>query len=248
MGVKTLVLHKPYTNISLDTMLHTTRGIVLHHMKYSETSIIVKIFTEKLGKQSFLIPGVRKLKAKHANALFQPLVPLELEMYYRKNASLQRVVEVKQHIPITDMLCDIKKVVIVTFLAELLNKALYDELQNTAVFDCLLQAIIAFNKLQEDYEAFYLRFMLHLCRHLGFGCTYAIEINRQLRHAGYKYYLSNEEISFLDQLLDPTLPTTTYPSKASLNNMLMSILKYMQLHIDNLHTLKSLSVLQELNR
>lgn len=217
-------------------------------MKYSETSIIVKIFTEKLGKQSFLIPSVRKPKAKHAKALFQPLVPLELEMYYRKYASLQRVVEVKPHIPVTDMLCDIKKVVIITFLAELLNKVLYEELQNTALFDFLLQAIITFNKLRKGYEAFYLRFMLHLCTYLGFGSTHAIEINKQLRHAGYNYYLNNEERSFLDQLLQPTLSTTTYPSKASLNNILMSVLKYMQLHVENLHSLKSLSVLQELNR
>ena len=41
-------------------MLVTTKGIVLHSLKYSETSIIVRIYTEARGLQSYLFKGIRK--------------------------------------------------------------------------------------------------------------------------------------------------------------------------------------------
>ena len=43
-------------------MFHKTKGIVLHTIKYSETSVIAKIYTEKLGLVSYMIKGVRSSK------------------------------------------------------------------------------------------------------------------------------------------------------------------------------------------
>ena len=46
--------------------LHTTRGIVLRIVKYGETSLIVTIYTELFGIQSFLVNGVRASSKKGA--------------------------------------------------------------------------------------------------------------------------------------------------------------------------------------
>ena len=51
-------------------MLRKTRGIVLHVTDYAETSLVVKIYTEDFGLQSYLINGVRKQKAKFKSNLF----------------------------------------------------------------------------------------------------------------------------------------------------------------------------------
>ena len=64
-------------------MLKRTRGIVLGSIKFKETSIIVKIFTEEFGSASFIVNGVRSTKAKGKAALYQPLTLLELVIYYR---------------------------------------------------------------------------------------------------------------------------------------------------------------------
>ena len=40
--------------------LHKTKGIVLRTVKYGETSIIVTIFTELFGIQSYLVNGVQE--------------------------------------------------------------------------------------------------------------------------------------------------------------------------------------------
>ncbi len=46
-------------------MITKTRGLFLSHIKYGETSIICKIFTESLGLQSFIVNGIRKSKSKN---------------------------------------------------------------------------------------------------------------------------------------------------------------------------------------
>ena len=45
-------------------MVYSTESIVLGHINYSETSIIVRCFTKKFGVKSFLIRGIRSKKKK----------------------------------------------------------------------------------------------------------------------------------------------------------------------------------------
>ena len=43
-------------------MLKKTAGIVLSHIKYKDSSIIVRIFTRELGLKGYLVNGVREAK------------------------------------------------------------------------------------------------------------------------------------------------------------------------------------------
>ena len=70
-------------------MLHSTKGIVFHSLKYSETSIIVKIYTELFGIQSYLVKGIRNQKSKIKPGLFQSLTLLDLVVYHKERQSLQ---------------------------------------------------------------------------------------------------------------------------------------------------------------
>ena len=60
--------------------VHKTKGIVLRRVKYGETSLIVSIYTELFGLQSYLINGVRTSSAKGSGKanLFQPTAILEM--------------------------------------------------------------------------------------------------------------------------------------------------------------------------
>ena len=62
-------------------MLHKTRGIVLHSVKYSETSLIVKTYTEAFGIQSYMVKGVRSHRSKMRPILFQPLTLLDMVVW-----------------------------------------------------------------------------------------------------------------------------------------------------------------------
>ncbi|HPD54473.1 MAG TPA: recombination protein O N-terminal domain-containing protein, partial [Bacteroidia bacterium] len=54
-------------------MLEKTRGIVLRTTDYGETSLVVKVFTEAYGLQSYIVNSVRKPGAKTPSYHSRPL-------------------------------------------------------------------------------------------------------------------------------------------------------------------------------
>ena len=79
-------------------MIQKTRGIVLRMIKFGETSVVVLIYTESFGIQSYLVNGVRTSKKSSAKANhFQPGSILELVVYHNDLKNLQRLREFKWH-------------------------------------------------------------------------------------------------------------------------------------------------------
>ncbi|HEY0679960.1 MAG TPA: recombination protein O N-terminal domain-containing protein [Chitinophagaceae bacterium] len=75
--------------------LHKTKGIVLRTVKYGETSLVVTIYTEAFGTQSYLVNGIRKESRKgggRAN-MFQPASILNLVIYHNELKQLNRIRE-----------------------------------------------------------------------------------------------------------------------------------------------------------
>ena len=90
-------------------MLHKTKGIVLNFVKFKETSVIVKIYTEKFGLQSYIENGVRSSKSKNKIALFQPLTQLELVVYHDPKKEINRISEIRCILPYKSIPFEIKK-------------------------------------------------------------------------------------------------------------------------------------------
>src|SRR6478735_3099016 len=105
-------------------MLHKTRGIVLKTTLYSESSVIVQVFTEKFGIQSYLINGVKKPKAKIRMNMLQPLHLLDMVVYHKINIGIQRVSDLRPSPVFRSIPYDIVKSSIVMFLNEVLYKSI----------------------------------------------------------------------------------------------------------------------------
>ena len=90
-------------------MIIKTKGIVLSYIKYGETSIICKIFTETISIQTFIINGIRKSKSKNI-ALYQPLTILDLVIYHKESSGIQRIKEAKLDVIYKTLHLDIKKI------------------------------------------------------------------------------------------------------------------------------------------
>jgi DNA repair protein RecO (recombination protein O) len=157
-------------------MLHKTRGIVFRFTKYGETSIIVTIFTELFGLQSYIVNGVRSKKAKNKIALYQPLTLLNLVVYHREHANIERIKELNCFHPYISLTADIKKSTIAMFINELLNKTVKDESHTKEMFDFLSGSLISIDQIQTGFENVHLIFMIKLSRFLGFGAQYVNEI------------------------------------------------------------------------
>src|SRR6185369_7455791 len=108
-------------------MLHKTRGIVFRFTKYGDTSIIVTIFTELFGLQTYIVNGVRSKSAKSKIALFQPLTLLDLIVYYKENANIKRIKEIRCVHQYQTVQTDVRKSSIGMFLNEILNKTVKEE-------------------------------------------------------------------------------------------------------------------------
>ena len=109
-------------------MLQKTKGIVLHTLKYNDTSIIVDIYTELSGRASFLVAVPRSRKAAVKSVLFQPLSFIEFEADYRPNATLYRVKEAKSFYPFSSIPYDPYKSAMALFLSEFLYRAVEAEI------------------------------------------------------------------------------------------------------------------------
>jgi DNA repair protein RecO (recombination protein O) len=149
-------------------MLHKTRGIVFKTTNYSESSVVVQVFTEKFGLQSYLINGVRKPKAKIKMNMLQPLHLLDMVVYYKPNGNIQRVVEIRQQPQFLSIPYDIVKSSLVMFLNEVLYKAIKQQAADDVLFEFLFHAIEILDKMEDGVVNFHLYFLLRLTRFLGF--------------------------------------------------------------------------------
>jgi DNA repair protein RecO (recombination protein O) len=106
--------------------LHHTKGIVLRTVKYGETSVIVTIFTELFGIQSYLVNGVRTASKKGSGKanLFQPTSILDMVVYHNELKQLQRIKEFRWSFLYQHILSDVRKNAVALFTVELLTKCL----------------------------------------------------------------------------------------------------------------------------
>ena len=103
-------------------MLQKTQGIALSYLRYRETSIIARVYTEEFGLQSYIVNGVRSAKSKNNRiALFQPLTLLEMVVYYKNDRDLHRLSEVKTNHPFQSLPFEVAKSTIALFVTEMLN-------------------------------------------------------------------------------------------------------------------------------
>ena len=56
------------------------RGVVLHTLKYGDSSMVVYLLTDAGGRRSYMVQGVRSRNGRGSKlALFQPMFPVEFE-------------------------------------------------------------------------------------------------------------------------------------------------------------------------
>src|SRR3569833_24187 len=108
-------------NRSSDMQLHKTKGMVLRTVKYGDTSLIVTVYTELFGIQSYIVSGVRTFTKKgpgKAN-LFQPTAILDLVVYHNDLKHLQRIKEFKWDYLYKNLFFDVIKNAVALFMVEL---------------------------------------------------------------------------------------------------------------------------------
>lgn len=148
-------------------MLQKTRAVVLKVTPYSESSVVVKMYTKEFGLQSYLINGVRSGKGTIKPAHLMPLNLLDLVVYFREGASLQRIKELRCSPVLKSLHYDVYKNSIAVFMMELLGQALQNEERDPPLFAFLQTSIQWLDETTWSLAHFPHFFMVHLCKFMG---------------------------------------------------------------------------------
>jgi len=238
-------------------MIEKTRGIVLHHIKYTDSSIVAWLYTRKFGRQSFMIKGIRNKKSGRHSAFFQPMSLLDLVIYYKESRGMQTVKDFSVAYTPSDICFNIMKSSVAIFLGEVLASVLREETPNEELFDFIERSIVYFDGCNEGYANFHIAFLSGLSSYLGFepglrssgAGRYFDMLNGSFvalppDHGNY----ANEEIS---EILAAFF-ATSYENinrivlTGSLRNeVLDTLVKYYSIHLPGLKKVRSLEVLKE---
>jgi DNA repair protein RecO (recombination protein O) len=246
-------------------MLHKSRGIALHTVKFSETSIIAKVYTELFGLQSYLIKGIRKQHSKLKAGLFQPLTLLDLTIYYKETGGLQSLKEVHNLYPYQSLPFDIMKSSIALFINELIYKSIREEEPNQELFDFLFETCTELDSLKSNITLFPLLFTIKLTRYLGFMPQGANSSREEIfnmkegifqeKPPDHKYVLRPPLSGLLKELINPEISSSSYEQLTmkpgletlkSRNDLLVQLLVYYKLHLPDFREIRSHQILHSI--
>lgn len=238
-------------------MIEKTRAIVLHQLKYTDTGIVVQVYSRKFGRLSFLIKGMRNKKAGKHNANFQPLSVLDLVFYFKESRGIQMLKEFSVAYSPADIQSNIRKSCIAIFLGEVLNSVLKEESPHEELFDYINDSIIYFNECQGGIMNFHIAFLTGLSPYLGFepgkrenpentffdmanGTFVQLPpVHGNYASAEISDILSGFFISSWDSMENIIL------SGSKRNEVLETLLRYYSLHLPGLKKINSLEILKE---
>jgi DNA repair protein RecO (recombination protein O) len=238
--------------------MQTAKGIVLHHIPYSETSIIAHVFTQEFGFKSFMVKGARKPKAKIKKSIFLPLQELVLNFYPSK--SEEGICLLSSAQPVNMNLYLGQDVIVSSlsfFIAEVAYRSLKNEQQNLYLYDFMKDFGQGLHDLNaSNYALIPNYFLVKLSSYLGF-----MVIGTGLEGAQYfdmeqgvfvpfkpknDLFVGVETSKLLLALSSSKMDglkdiASTKTARTDLTNQL---LKYYSLHVAQFGKIKSLEVLQ----
>jgi DNA repair protein RecO (recombination protein O) len=225
-------------------VLHKTKGIVLNFIRYRESSIIVKIYTEIFGLRTYMVNGVRNTKTAKI-ALYQPLNQVEMVVYENEKADIQRIAEIRLLQPYQTLTIQPSKISIAFFLTEVLSKCLKEETSNVELFAFLSQSLYALDKLKQNFANFHLQMLIKLCEYLGFALHQVTDLQSQLQANGYKFYhIGYNEV--IQQLIISNYGDPVLLNGNARTDIATYLCLYYRLHVESFGELHSLKILKEL--
>lgn len=230
-------------------------GIVFRSVKYSETSLILDIFTREKGMRSFIVSGVRSAKSRNKASLYQHLNILDLVAYDKDN-KLARIKECKMDHYYQKLSYDVVRSSIGLFLLEVCKNVIREKEENIELFDFIHERLKLLDSAEsQNFGLFPIKFLLELSQFIGFmpynnfdtGTPYFDLYNGRFIPEMTEKYVSNREVSGSIAMIDNTSMDELVHLKINRdlrNHIIDDLIIYYRLHIDQFKELKTLGVLR----
>ncbi|MCB0472985.1 MAG: DNA repair protein RecO [Flavobacteriaceae bacterium] len=236
-------------------MVNTSKAIVLSAIKYGDSDLIVKCFTE-IGLRSYMVRNIFKTKkGKLTPAFFIPLTQLEITANYITGRSLHYISDARIYYPYQALMTDIKKQAIAIFISEVLNNILREDEENRPLFKYLENAFKWLDS-QDHTADFHLVFLKNLMHFLGIFPQNNRDAKRylyfDLLNGVYtdqvvsNYFISDQNLKNFNKLSE-----TDFDQIDNLNfnkrmrlDLLEILIQYLELHLSYFKRPKSLEILK----
>ena len=240
-------------------MLDKTEGIILKTTRFSETSIIIKIFTKKFGLLSFITPGVRSARNKVKGNILQPLNILDLEIYLKEQRNLNRIREYSANYIYKNLHSDFIRQSVALFCIELISKCIREHEVNEQLYNYLSLFLIELDQQDQQTENKPLFFLLETASILGFepslqnisnAAYFNLESGRfEDTFSSAQQSLNAHETEIFKKILAVYYDKSELKLNHAERKMLLDkMLLYFRWHIDDFPELRSPAILREIFR
>ncbi len=241
-------------------MIMSTKGIVLHCMDYSETSIIVKVYTEQLGLQSYIAKGVRKKGARIKRNLFTPLSVIQLVANHKEGEGLRIIRDASCFHHLNGIATDMSKTAVSIYISELLTRSFSAQMADPNLFTFIEDSILDLNNTEDSVAGFPLAFTIGLTQFMGFDPhnnfdtrnTYFDMVGGDFcsQPPEHAYYFPSPLSNSLSEAIT-AISSGVMNIKADhavRNELLAKMLMYYRIHIPTFGEIKSVQVLSDVLR
>ncbi|TCO08421.1 DNA repair protein RecO [Natronoflexus pectinivorans] len=239
-------------------MIHKTRGIVLNHTRYGDSSAIVHVYTSMFGMQSYMANRVFGKRKKSNGLLLQPLNVLEMEVYHHSNKEIHRIKEFRPVRPLLRIPYSQTRRAQAFLITEILSRGLRGEGKNQYLFEFLDQSVEFMDGDHSGMENYHIWFLFNLTRYLGlfphnnFSDAYSrFDIKEGCFVSGepsHPYFLNKEESGWLASLfhIEVEQLADIAENVTRRRQLLNSIVLFYEFHHQEIGKIRSLDVLKEL--
>lgn len=234
-------------------MFVSSKALVLHKTKYSDSGVVVKFFTEKYGTQNFIIKNAFSPKNRHLQPLLSPLSMLELQFDDRKLNQLMYLKEVTCYQQYRNIPYNIVKSSLLMFYGELLYRLLYEYGEDRQLYDFIEQQLLRLDGAEIVRPDTHVDFMLRMSRILGFAPVSNYDSSHQIfsiMHSAFVHYWVDEEQTFSPEasrvLYAMMCDNQPVPApKTVRNELLQGMIRYYRHHNEHIGKIESVAILAE---
>jgi len=236
-------------------MIVKTKAIVLSFIKYNDSDVIIKAFTQESGFISYYVKGLLKSKkGKLKKAFFQPNAILNLVATYKNKGRLEYIKEAEVNYHYKTIHLDFDKLSISIFMREVLLESLKNEQPDANLYQFIETQFKALDN-DEFNPDFHLIFLVKLSKILGFfpqidgdGIYFDMENGVFSNSIPLGAFLTEKETILLKRLLGTIFASKSVTKFSNLERKkgIEIVLKYYQLHIERFILPKSLKILGQI--
>ena len=229
-----------------------SEGIVLSSLKYSETSLILDIYTKQHGLGSYIVSGVRKQKSRTAN-VYHPMNIIDM-VAYTSGESLSRIKEASYAYMYQKLDRDVISAAVGTYVIELVRNAIQDKEPDERLYSFIRGTLLSLDSGSHAISTLPYQFAIRLAEYMGFQMQ-----DNYSEESPYFDLSSGQFVSALTSdstVLDGTLSTVMHQlmngvqtislTKQDRAFLLDKLMSYYELHIDNFKPLRSIPVLRSI--